>query len=132
MSQHPFASWSWFAAAALGWATVGCESAPSPEVADRAEHLDDVVTWVGTLDLEETEVSLVASPNLRPDPRGGWLYWDGTASQVRRYTDEGTLVEAVGRAGDGPGEFSGVAAFVRLAMGHMKMILTWTFLLRKM
>jgi hypothetical protein len=81
--------------------------------------VDDVFDWQPSLILEELGDALVASPTLRRDPSGGWLYWDPMVPQVRRYADNGTLIEAMGRAGEGPGEFQQAVAFMRDASGRL-------------
>jgi hypothetical protein len=76
--------------------------------------LDEFIEWVGELNLEETDSALVAAPNMRKDPAGGWLYWDNRINQARVYAADGSLEGAFGRAGDGPGEFRRIQSLLRL------------------
>lgn len=92
-----------------------CDSAEVPAPGT----VEDAVEWVGALRLEETESSLVAQPNLRPDPQGGWLYWDSQVQEARRYGPDGDLLVALGGPGEGPGEFKSLTGLARLAYGRL-------------
>lgn len=73
----------------------------------------------GVLMLEESQSHLISRPNLSPDPLGGWLYWDSEAGEVQLFDSRGRLQRALGREGDGPGEFRGLLGVVRVADGRL-------------
>jgi hypothetical protein len=79
----------------------------------------EVMEVRGSVTLEEPGDAVVGEPNLRQDPMGGWLFWDGVIPQVRRYDPDGALLAAMGRQGEGPGEFSRVAGFMRTQAGKL-------------
>jgi hypothetical protein len=81
--------------------------------------IDEAVTWTGTLTLQESDSTLVGNPNLRVDPRGGWLYWDSQLNQARRYSPDGILIQVFGGPGEGPGEFSGIRGLLRLSADRL-------------
>jgi hypothetical protein len=96
-----------------------CGEANEDPASEALPTFDDLVEWYPPLILREDGDALVAFPNLRSDPLGGWLYWDGGVPQVRRYDESGLLSVAIGRSGEGPGEFSEVVAFMRTAKGEL-------------
>jgi len=104
-------SWAVFLAACT---EQGSDSGDSPPAV-----FEDAFEVEDTLILKEAGDTLVASPNLRWDREGGWLYWDGMIPQVRKYDMRGSLVLVMGGRGDGPGEFSRVAGFMRTATGQL-------------
>lgn len=115
---------------AVCWLLLGaCASSDSSAV---PKTIDQALEWVDTLRLEETESVLVAVPQLREDPAGGWLYWDSQLDEARLYERDGTLAAVIGRKGSGPGEFTRLAALVRLADGRLATfdgrgrLATWT------
>lgn len=83
------------------------------------EEVGDAVRWEETLELEETADALIGIPQLRVDPRGGWLFWDGLIDEARVYARDGSLEQVVGSQGEGPGEYSRVRALLRLEDGRL-------------
>lgn len=83
------------------------------------QRVDDVVSWLDSLDLGENPDALLVTPVLKFDPRGGFLVADQREAQIRRYAANGTLLWHVGRKGAGPGEFSSPPAAVRLPSGDV-------------
>jgi len=84
-----------------------------------SQSFEDVLVAEPTLELQETPDHLVASPNLLPDPRGGFIYWDRLAAEARLYSETGEFKAAFGREGEGPGEFRWLVAAVRLSGGDI-------------
>jgi hypothetical protein len=73
--------------------------------------------YVRSFDVEETDDVVNVTPNVRNDPRGGFLVADPSEAQIRRYSPDGKLLWFAGRQGQGPGEFTGVTSIVRVAAG---------------
>lgn len=81
--------------------------------------MDQVVSWVDSLQLSETPEALLVTPVVKFDPHGGFLVTDLREAQIRRYGPQGALLWHTGRKGSGPGEFTAPPAVVRLASGEV-------------
>jgi hypothetical protein len=96
----------------------GADPVPNPSSA----ALDDVVTWVTSLDVEEPPEALLVLPVVALDHRGGFIVADKREAQVRRYDAEGRLLWSTGRKGGGPGEFYVPSHAIRLPTGEIVVI----------
>ncbi|MBW3654892.1 MAG: hypothetical protein KY444_02205, partial [Gemmatimonadetes bacterium] len=110
------------AAAALAvvlLAGAACDGdSPAPAARESpAGNGGEILTTLRTFDVEENDDVVNVTPRLRLDGRGGFLVSDERESQIRRYSPEGKLLWFAGRRGQGPGEFYGVVAVIRLASG---------------
>jgi hypothetical protein len=47
------------------------------------------------------------------------LYWDAVVDEARLYEEDGSLIRIVGAQGDGPGEYRGVRALIRVDDGRL-------------
>ncbi|RME28524.1 MAG: hypothetical protein D6806_02760 [Deltaproteobacteria bacterium] len=85
-----------------------------------AQDLDDVVEWIGSLELEEPEGVFTVKPYVRIDPQGGFIVTDFKEGQVRLYTRSGKLKTYFGEKGtQAPGALSGPAEALRLPTGEI-------------
>lgn len=92
---------------------------PNPLLAQGLE-LGPPLVVVGELRLQENDQALVEAPGgMIPDPRGGWIYWDRQAEDVRLFTRAGELLASFGGPGQGPGEFSGLTGVTRVEDGRI-------------
>ncbi|MGH7556855.1 MAG: hypothetical protein ACREMD_03590 [Gemmatimonadota bacterium] len=77
------------------------------DLAEDVNTLNDVVTWIGSLTLEENQDVINVSPkvslNSVAHPR--YLIADSKEAQIRLYSKAGHLVDYFGGPGGGPGEF---------------------------
>lgn len=86
-------------------------SAAPKRAADRIEnHLHGVREF----NLFESQSVINVTPRVKLDPRGGVLVADASEAQIRRYDEEGDLITAFGRKGNGPGEFLRLATALRI------------------
>lgn len=103
---------------------VGLVSMMHPSVGDAQARvrIEDVRTCSAcTIRLEE--LAIIRAPDtarafdrhtfLAPDSRGGYLVSNGVhAENILLFDSQGRFVRAIGKAGDGPGEFRNIAALV--------------------
>lgn len=87
----------------------------------QVNELPPTVVLTDTLRLEETDDVINVVYNVVADPSGGYLVADAREGQFRRYSLEGRLLWAFGRAGDGPEEFRAPTTVVRES--HHRVIL---------
>lgn len=71
------------------------------------------------------EDDLVAVPDLAIDSRGRVLVVDVIARQVRVFDASGAFAGAIGREGEGPGEFSGFVNSIIIGAGDSVMVPDW-------
>ncbi|HEY7766554.1 MAG TPA: hypothetical protein VIB55_00155 [Longimicrobium sp.] len=83
------------------------------------ETLEQVVAFGPTIELQENAAVINVTPDVTPDPLGGFLVADEREGQLRRYTREGALLWNIGKKGSGPGEFRSVATVLRLPNGQV-------------
>jgi hypothetical protein len=83
------------------------------------DDLTAFVAWGTPVEMEENERVINVTPRVTLDSRGGYLVADGREAQVRRYGEDGTLMQVVGRKGNGPGEFRDLVGVHRLADGRI-------------
>jgi hypothetical protein len=108
------------AASVLLAASVSCADTPPPQFNNQhGQARGAALPHARTFDVEENDDVVNVTPRLRVDPRGGFLVFDGSESQIRRYSPDGKLAWFAGRRGDGPGEFRSVTAVARLASGDI-------------
>lgn len=86
----------------------------------------DHVDTLGTVTLEEPDGVVIVNPDVRLDPRGGFIVSDATEQQVRLYSRQGSLRSFFGGEGGGPSEFRMPSGGVRdpqgrLAVGDLKL-----------
>jgi hypothetical protein len=74
---------------------------------------------VSSIDVEENDDVVNVIPQLRRDPRGGYLVADRSEEQIRRYSPEGKLLWFAGRRGAGPGEFTSLVSVTRMPSGEI-------------
>jgi hypothetical protein len=79
----------------------------------QVNELPPAVVVTDTLRLEETDDVINVVYNVIADPSGGFLVADAREGQFRRYSLDGRLLWAFGRAGDGPEEFRAPTTVVR-------------------
>ncbi|WP_397546772.1 hypothetical protein ABUL39_13140 [Rhodothermus marinus] len=83
------------------------------------QSIEDVIVWVDSLKLEETEETLTGIIDVSLDPEGGFLVADVQEHQVRLYTQEGRLRLYFGGPGEAPGRLRNPRAPVRLLSGEI-------------
>lgn len=71
------------------------------------------------------EDDLVAVPDLAIDSRGRALVVDVIARQVRVFDGSGAFAGAIGREGEGPGEFSGFVNSIVIGAGDSVLVPDW-------
>lgn len=81
--------------------------------------IDAFVQWEDRIALVENQDVINVTPNVVPDPRGGFLVADSREQQVRRYGRSGELLAYFGRRGSGPGEFERLSTAMRLPSGEI-------------
>ncbi|WP_456428658.1 hypothetical protein [Rhodocaloribacter sp.] len=85
-----------------------------------AQEITDVIEWTDSLNLEEPDGIFTVSPEVRIDPRGGFIVTDFKESQVRLYTRSGKLKTYFGEKGtQAPGALRGPVAALRLSSGRI-------------
>lgn len=106
---------------AAAWVGVGGRGTPAPFSAAAVAPTDlaPYLVWGVPMEMEENDRVINVSPNVSFDPRGGFLVADGSEAQVRGYRADGDLVRAIGRKGNGPGEFRNLSAVYRLPDGRI-------------
>jgi hypothetical protein len=94
---------------------------PDAQGATRRDAAADAsaISWLREIRIEENAASLSVLPLMSLDPSGGFLVADAGEAQVRRYGPAGELRWAVGRQGQGPGEFSVPNMVARLPNGDI-------------
>jgi hypothetical protein len=102
-------------------AGTGCDRPSPPKVADvePPRQSGAVLRTLRSFDVEESDAVVNVLPQLRPDPRGGFLVADLGEEQIRRYSTDGKLLWYAGRRGAGPGEFGAIAGATRLSSGEI-------------
>jgi len=93
-----------------------CQSEASVQARDR---INDVVTWKKQITLEENHAVRTVLPTLTIAPNGDFLVADLREAQIRRYSPDGRLLGRTGSEGNGPGQFTKLAAAVRLPSGRI-------------
>lgn len=83
------------------------------------QSIEDVIIWVDSLKLEETEETFTGIIDVSLDPEGGFLVADVQEHQVRLYTKEGRLRLYFGGPGEAPGRLRNPRAPVRLSSGEI-------------
>lgn len=81
--------------------------------------LEEHVTILGTIHLEESDSVMTVTPLVAPDPLGGFFVVDPQDGQVRLYDEDGRLKKLVARSGSGPGEVRTPSAAVRRGDGNI-------------
>ncbi|HZG41461.1 MAG TPA: hypothetical protein VEY93_00780, partial [Longimicrobium sp.] len=99
----------------------GCDRlSRSPETANvSAPATGAALRQVRSFEVEENDAVVNVIPQLRRDPRGGFLVADRSEEQIRRYSPEGKLLWFAGRRGAGPGEFTSLVSVTRLPSGEI-------------
>ncbi|HEX6694144.1 MAG TPA: hypothetical protein VF035_05485 [Longimicrobiales bacterium] len=82
------------------------------------QRTESSITWGGTIDMEESDSTLLALPVATRDG-DGFLVADHMEAQIRRYDGDGGLDWSAGRKGDGPGEFHNPTSVARLPNGEV-------------
>ena len=77
------------------------------------------VSWLRTIEIEETPSSLSVLPVVALDPGGGFLVADAGEAQIRRYGGDGKILWTSGRRGEGPGEYRTPNVVTRLPDGRV-------------
>ena len=81
--------------------------------------LDDAVTWIGEIELYESDAVINVSPMVGADPWGGFLIADSREAQLRLYNRAGELKGYFGSRGDGPGELRRPRVLLRSPDGNL-------------
>lgn len=102
-------------------AVLGCGGDPSARIGATGAitPLERNVRWGRALTLEENRAVVNVTIHVAPDPRGGFLVADNQEDQVRRYDPLGRLVEAFGKRGPGPREFTYLLTAQRRSDGEV-------------
>lgn len=95
-------------------AITACEDRPKAGPVLSPMTLDQVVTWVDEITLEETPEVINVNPQVRTDTEGRFLVADPREAQIRIYAADGQLNRHFGSKGDGPREFRSLTAAVRM------------------
>ncbi|MDQ7041413.1 MAG: hypothetical protein Q9M35_10790 [Rhodothermus sp.] len=83
------------------------------------QSIENVIIWIDSLKLEETEETFTGIIEVSLDPEGGFLVADVQEHQVRLYTREGKLRLYFGGPGEAPGRLRNPRAPVRLLSGRI-------------
>lgn len=109
---------AWVAYLACG--TLACaETTPDSPPSAEGAALTEVLAWGATIPLEETAEVINVTPEVTPDPRGGFIVSDARESQVRLYRSDGKLLRYFGSKGYGPTEFQSVSSALRVPTGDL-------------
>lgn len=86
----------------------------------KAQAFEEVVSWHGSLTLEEPQGVFTVEPRVRLDPQGGFIVTDFDEGEVRFYSKEGALTSRFGERGSqGPQALTGPAAAIALPSGEI-------------
>lgn len=105
--------------AALWAPALACSRTDGARGAAERVPLDRAVTWVRDIRLEENQEVINVVPRVAVAGSGSYLVGDAQENQLRIYAPDGRLRTRFGRRGSGPGEFTHVAASLRLRDGRI-------------
>ncbi|HSW30415.1 MAG TPA: hypothetical protein VLH75_13100 [Longimicrobiales bacterium] len=103
---------------AIGMMACGTTTDAEPLAAPQYSY-DVAFEVIDSIDLQETQLVVNVAPVARIDPEGGFLLADRMEQQVRRYSEQGRILEFAGAKGGGPGQFMNLATAGRLESGQV-------------